>query len=260
MTSQSVGKDCTPELDPPVNQEPVRKVTPKSSPDRKVDSADDLKSPGDQVVIPGRSFQDNLPPEDQSQPITTKEGNTNLQNLFFPKKLWTIINDETFTSVNWNHNGDMVVVKENIFQREILNRSGKDRIFKTGRMKSFIRQLNRYGFKHINPEHTMTQSEENRMLMYQNFNFQRNKPELLKNISRRDEIRNSVSKSKTPHTSANKQEPRSKKMKFVPPRHSIGLHKVEEEDMNSQQEVPNHQERTGNLSFVSSCTGKKRET
>lgn len=139
MASQGWGEDWTPDMDPPLSQGPAREFTPKSSPDQKVDSKEVLKTPRYEVVT---TFQESLQPSDQRQCNEAQQHHSKLVSSFFPMKLWKIINNEAFTSVTWSHNGDTVVVEESMFQKEILNRSGKDRIFKTGRMKSFIRQLN----------------------------------------------------------------------------------------------------------------------
>lgn len=57
--------------------------------------------------------------------------------------------EPAFTSVRWNDKGDMVIVEEDLFQREVLHRRGADRIFNTDGLTTFIRQMNRHGFSKI---------------------------------------------------------------------------------------------------------------
>lgn len=59
--------------------------------------------------------------------------------------------DAAFTSVHWNNEGDMVVIKADLFQMEVLQHRGVDQIFETDSIKSFIRELNLYGFRKIRP-------------------------------------------------------------------------------------------------------------
>ncbi|OBS67067.1 hypothetical protein A6R68_04392, partial [Neotoma lepida] len=77
-------------------------------------------------------------------------------------------------------------------------------------------------------------------LIYRNFNFRRDKPELLENIGRK-KLRNMARarKAQSPVTSASEQGPSPKKVKLLPTRRSPRLHKTEEDDVMSQQEVPN---------------------
>ena len=45
----------------------------------------------------------------------------------------------------------MVVIEADLFQTEVLQRTGADQIFETESIKSFIRELNLYGFSKIRP-------------------------------------------------------------------------------------------------------------
>lgn len=67
-------------------------------------------------------------------------------SLTFPKKLWKIVESEQFKSLWWDDEGHCVVIDEELFKKEVLERKGPLRIFETDCMKSFIRQLNLYGF------------------------------------------------------------------------------------------------------------------
>uniref|UniRef100_A0A8I3PRV9 HSF-type DNA-binding domain-containing protein n=1 Tax=Canis lupus familiaris TaxID=9615 RepID=A0A8I3PRV9_CANLF len=69
----------------------------------------------------------------------------NLLCLPFPKKLWRLLNSSRFTSIWWEKDGTSIGLKEKLFQKEILERDGPDKVFETDCTKSFIRQLNLYG-------------------------------------------------------------------------------------------------------------------
>ena len=58
-----------------------------------------------------------------------------------------ILENAAFTSVHWNDEGDMVVIKADLFQTEVLQHRGTDRIFETESIKTCIRKLNLYGFR-----------------------------------------------------------------------------------------------------------------
>uniref|UniRef100_A0A8I3PNT6 HSF-type DNA-binding domain-containing protein n=1 Tax=Canis lupus familiaris TaxID=9615 RepID=A0A8I3PNT6_CANLF len=73
----------------------------------------------------------------------------NLLCLPFPKKLWRLLNSSRFTSIWWEKDGTSIGLKEKLFQKEILERDGPDKVFETDCTKSFIRQLNLYGFSKL---------------------------------------------------------------------------------------------------------------
>ena len=83
--------------------------------------------------------------------MANKEENNAVLGLSFPRKLWMIVEDVAFTSVHWNNEGDTVVIKADLFQMEVLQHRGTDRIFETNSVKSFIHELNLYGFSKIRP-------------------------------------------------------------------------------------------------------------
>ncbi|XP_025034623.2 uncharacterized protein LOC112543818 [Pelodiscus sinensis] len=123
---------------------------------------------------------------------TVETGEINvLLSLSFPKKLWKIVESDEFKSISWNENGDCVIIDEICFQREILDRRGILRIFDTDSMKSFIRQLNLYGFSKIrkNIISPHFQAEKNRtrarILLYHNPYFRRGYPFLIQRMKRR---------------------------------------------------------------------------
>ncbi|XP_008561800.1 PREDICTED: heat shock transcription factor, X-linked-like, partial [Galeopterus variegatus] len=74
------------------------------------------------------------------------EAEDSLLSLPFPKKLWRIVNSHQFASIWWDDGGTGIVINEKLFQKEVLERNSPNKVFETKCMKSFIRQLNLYGF------------------------------------------------------------------------------------------------------------------
>ncbi|XP_073886620.1 heat shock transcription factor, Y-linked-like isoform X3 [Macaca fascicularis] len=70
-------------------------------------------------------------------------------SLTFPRKLWKIVESDQFKSISWDENGTCIMINEELFKKEILERKAPYRIFQTDSIKSFIRQLNLYGFSKI---------------------------------------------------------------------------------------------------------------
>ncbi|XP_065756371.1 heat shock transcription factor, X-linked-like [Phocoena phocoena] len=70
----------------------------------------------------------------------------------FPRKLWTIVNSSRFASIWWNEDGTCIGFNRPLFQKEVLDRDGLDKVFKTECMKSFTRQLNCYGFSKVHQD------------------------------------------------------------------------------------------------------------
>ena len=66
--------------------------------------------------------------------------------LTFPQKLWNIVESDQFESIWWDERGTCIVINEELFKKEVLERKAPFRIFETKTMKSLIRQLNLYGF------------------------------------------------------------------------------------------------------------------
>uniref|UniRef100_A0A8C8UFG9 HSF-type DNA-binding domain-containing protein n=1 Tax=Peromyscus maniculatus bairdii TaxID=230844 RepID=A0A8C8UFG9_PERMB len=228
MASQNVEQDCETNVSPGVNQEPVSKDIPNSSPDSEADSRESLVRQDDQDVIQDPAFEERLPPEDQSQHTASEEDNTNILSLPFPRKLWTIVQNEAFKSVKWTEEGDTIMIEVDLFQREVLHLKGAKKIFETDSLKSFIRQLNMYGFRKICHETSYSDKKNGYEMMYRNFNFQRDKPGLLKSA----------------------QEPISKKKK-LPTRCSPRFyHKPEEDSEESKKKSSDDQAPKGNQGFA----------
>ncbi|XP_061264678.1 heat shock transcription factor, X-linked member 3-like [Bos javanicus] len=115
------------------------------------------RSPQIQTWIQGRlwrSYGTNLkvqiwapnnPPRQGLNPETANEEENNaFLRLSFPRKLWMIMENAAFTPVHWNDEGDTVVIKADLFQTEVFQHRGADRIFETDSIKTFIHKLNLY--------------------------------------------------------------------------------------------------------------------
>ena len=151
MASQSAHKAHTASLAPLTYGEPAAGDPHDSSPDLNVDSGETLEKQGDQPKSPDPGLHDNLPPQGLKPEMASKEENTTFLGLSFPRKLWRIVEDEAFTSVRWNDEGDMVVIEADLFQREVLQHRGTEIIFETDTIKSFIHELNLCRFRKIHP-------------------------------------------------------------------------------------------------------------
>ncbi|KAM4663410.1 heat shock transcription factor, Y-linked-like [Discoglossus pictus] len=125
-------------------------------------------------------------------------------SLTFPKKLWKIVESKQFNSIWWDDDGTCVVIDEELFKTEVLERRGPFRIFETDCMKSFIRQLNLYGFSKIRQNFQRSASlteflaeekaatEFSKLQLYHNPNFRRDCPHLLGRMKRRVGIKNTL--------------------------------------------------------------------
>ncbi|XP_067580065.1 heat shock transcription factor, X-linked-like [Pseudorca crassidens] len=103
-------------------------------------------------LLPGEAaFQDLTEEPLLKRPRTACEAVWEGSLLFhpFPRKLWTIVHSSRFASIGWNEDGTCIGVNRPLFQKEVLDRDGLDKVFKTERVESFIRQLNRYGFSKV---------------------------------------------------------------------------------------------------------------
>ncbi|XP_033905848.1 heat shock transcription factor, Y-linked-like [Acipenser ruthenus] len=125
-------------------------------------------------------------------------------SLTFPRKLWKIVESEQFKSIKWDQEGNCVVIDEEFFKKDVLERKGPLRIFETDCMKSFIRQLNLYGFSKIRQDYQRSASlsdflaEEKeaavltKFQFYYNPNFRRGCPNLVMRMKRRVGIKSAL--------------------------------------------------------------------
>ncbi|XP_058905983.1 heat shock transcription factor, X-linked member 3-like [Kogia breviceps] len=234
MASQSSDKLCTAKLGPSADAEPARCVPSLASLDPNVDSRESSEKQGDQAESPDPGSHDNPPPQGPNNGVANKS----ILELSFPRKLWRMVEDSTITSVQWNDKGDMVVIEADLFQREVLHRSGKDRIFNTDSLKTFIRQLNLYGFSKICL--TRCSPGEKRLMIYRHSNFQRGKPLLIENIQRKGNLGATAQ----PGTSATA--PKRKKPETAT-RCSPQIHY---NDFTTQKKAPRAQRPSGTQSFL----------
>ncbi|XP_051009659.1 heat shock transcription factor, Y-linked-like [Acomys russatus] len=122
---------------------------------------------------------------------------TNLFSMTFPRKLWKIVGSDKFKSIWWDEDGTYIVINEDLFKKEVLERKAPFRIFETDSMKSLVRQLNLYGFRKMRQNFQRSASlpdflaEEKgvsascKLQFYQNPNFLRDCPHLIERMKRR---------------------------------------------------------------------------
>ncbi|XP_074248562.1 heat shock transcription factor, Y-linked-like [Saimiri boliviensis] len=120
----------------------------------------------------------------------------------FPRKLWKIVESDQFKCISWNEDGTCIVIHEELFKKEILERKDPYRIFKAESIKSLVRQLNLYGFSKIRQNFQrsafladfLEEEKEvpivSKLKVYCNPNFRRGYPQLLVKMKRRIGIRN----------------------------------------------------------------------
>ncbi|NXC17672.1 HSFY1 protein, partial [Corythaeola cristata] len=118
-------------------------------------------------------------------------------SLCFPQKLWKMVESEEFQSIWWSKGGKCIAINKELFQAEVLGNGGPLRVFAMQSMKSFIRQLNTYGFTKMPqdfkrsaslPEFLAEEaaaSAHSQILYYYNPSFDREHPHLLKTCKRR---------------------------------------------------------------------------
>ncbi|NWY50349.1 HSFY1 protein, partial [Chionis minor] len=64
----------------------------------------------------------------------------------FLLKLWKIVGSHHFQSIWWGDDGNCIVIAEELFTKEVLERRGPLKIFETTSMRRFIAQLRLHGF------------------------------------------------------------------------------------------------------------------
>ncbi|XP_004468282.1 heat shock transcription factor, X-linked member 3-like [Dasypus novemcinctus] len=238
MTTQGNKERDKVRLPPSADGEQEREAPSTSSSGLNVESREFPDQHSDQAESQGPGSPDNPQPQDQNQSSASVEENNDILGLTFPRKLWMLVENDAFRSVYWSENGDSVIIDADLFQTEILQRSGAERIFETDSSKSFIRQLNLYGFSKIRQTDSSAHSQENkRMMIYRNSNFKRDNPLLLQNIQRKGNFKN------TAEPVISSPAPKRKKQAAAT-RHSPRIHKnnpTEEADQNSQDDPPNVQ-------------------
>ncbi|XP_032187848.1 heat shock transcription factor, Y-linked-like [Mustela erminea] len=134
--------------------------------------------------------------------VSEPDEDNDFLSLTFPRKLWKIVESDQFKSIWWDEKGTSIVIDEELFKKEVLERKAPFRIFETGSMKSLVRQLNLYGFSKMRQSFQRSASladflaEEkevsvlSKLQFYHNPNFKRGCPQLLVRMKRRVGIKN----------------------------------------------------------------------
>ncbi|RMC03586.1 hypothetical protein DUI87_19761 [Hirundo rustica rustica] len=69
----------------------------------------------------------------------------------FPAKLWSLVNNPRVRSLRWDSEARGLLVDRSLFERELLRPGGAQgpapHAFRATQFRSFVRQLNRYGFR-----------------------------------------------------------------------------------------------------------------
>ena len=108
----------------------------------------------------------------------------------FPYKLWKIVNECESGSIKWNTSGRNIIVHKSQFQEEYLDPLKKT--FKTSNIGSFIRQLNLYGFKKVQPackQYPGENTGEQEIQEFHNIYFRRGRPDLVNELRRHVGVR-----------------------------------------------------------------------
>ncbi|XP_004417544.1 PREDICTED: uncharacterized protein LOC101386959 [Odobenus rosmarus divergens] len=163
MASQSTDEICPVKLAPPGDGESAPAVPSTSSLGPNLDSREIFEKQEDPAVSRDPDPQDNTQPEAPN--LGAANVGQNILGLSFPRKLWSTVEDNAFTSVRWDDDGDTVIIDEDLFQREVLHRRGPERIFETDSLKGFIRLINLYGFSKIRPDSPSVRAPGNERMM-----------------------------------------------------------------------------------------------
>lgn len=95
----------------------------------------------------------------------------------FPQRLWELIHDQKYNfCLRWSQDGQRVYLNRHEFETNYLKTAHNQ--FHTQKAISFVRQMNMYGFRKVDD------------CYYENDNFKRNCPHLLKNMVRRHSNKN----------------------------------------------------------------------
>ncbi|XP_072814173.1 heat shock transcription factor, Y-linked-like [Vicugna pacos] len=81
--------------------------------------------------------------------VSEPDEDNDFRSLTYPRKLWKMVGNDQFKSICWDDNGTSIVMDEDVFMKENLERKSPFRIFEPGSMKSLVRQLNLYGFSKV---------------------------------------------------------------------------------------------------------------
>ncbi|XP_014809068.1 PREDICTED: heat shock transcription factor, Y-linked-like [Calidris pugnax] len=185
-------------------EEMERQPSPTATPTPSAPDELGERAPCDAAVREWEEEQDVHPGSEghgttQVPPVSNKkEAEANeFTALHFPQKLWKLVESPQFQSIWWSAGGKCVAINEGLFKEEVLGRGGPQRVFGMNTMKSFLRQMNLYGFTKLKndvqrsaslPEFLAEEaaaSAHSQILYYYNPNFNRNHPHLLESCKRR---------------------------------------------------------------------------
>ncbi|NXY83602.1 HSF5 protein, partial [Alcedo cyanopectus] len=113
----------------------------------------------------------------------------------FPAKLWWLVNNPRVRSVCWDSRGRTVLIEEHLFVREVLGVgpgaggagevTGVAITFNTKNFRSFVRQLNLYGFRKLLADQAAPASGNTSHLhCYRSPHFCRDRPDLIVHLKR----------------------------------------------------------------------------
>ncbi|NWU46129.1 HSF5 protein, partial [Hylia prasina] len=107
----------------------------------------------------------------------------------FPAKLWRLANDPRVRSVRWDSQARGLLIDRSLFQQELLRPGGAHgpapHAFRATQFRSFVRQLNRYGFRKVPGRvGAAAPGDAGAWLHYTNPCFRRDRPDLLLRIRR----------------------------------------------------------------------------
>ncbi|NXR43511.1 HSF5 protein, partial [Zosterops hypoxanthus] len=108
----------------------------------------------------------------------------------FPAKLWRLANSPRVRSVRWDSLARGLLIDRCLFERELLRPGGSQgpapHTFRATQFRSFVRQLNRYGFRKVPGwVGAAAPGDAGAWLHYTNPCFRRDRRDLLLRIRRR---------------------------------------------------------------------------
>lgn len=108
----------------------------------------------------------------------------------FPAKLWRLVNSRANTAIFWDSQGDTIIINRHLFEKQILSPDSPTfdnaDTFKTTNYSSFVRQLNLYGFRKIDPDKDNATPKVDSVTFdhFSNPSFKRYHPELVVTLRR----------------------------------------------------------------------------
>uniref|UniRef100_A0A669QZ45 HSF-type DNA-binding domain-containing protein n=1 Tax=Phasianus colchicus TaxID=9054 RepID=A0A669QZ45_PHACC len=133
------------------------RTAPQFSSTSTVLAAHDPAPDGHAAATPTVQVKDSqmFPDEEETNgfPLSSSEEGAGQASVFsglsFPQKLWVLAESDQVKSIWWGHGGNCLVIEEQLFMVEVLAKEAPLRAFGCTSMKSFVCQLNRYGFTKV---------------------------------------------------------------------------------------------------------------